>query len=230
MIQTATATVMDGCPVDLAAPFEPEAVRKARALGFAIATAQPQPNASPLLEYIAARVAQPALAESEGEHEGTVRIEALVEKYDFPADVAEHVKVLVAQLVRQTLVNSGGARYRPGFVAEAVLVEDFPEDGEPAADQPLLKALGLAARRGLARDEIEAALLASGAGVLAELGLDPKSHRLICIPPDVYTRFGRDAGSRPDRSTRVPHPVRFRSGLRAPKEAADVHPRPAPSR
>lgn len=187
-------TALEGCPVDLGAPFAPDAVSRARTLGFAVATTQPQPNAAPLLEYVAARVTQPGLRESESEHEGAMRIEALVDQHDFPADVTEHVKVLVAQFVRHTFVSSGGARYRPGFTAESVLVEDFPEDGEPPADTPLLKMLGLGGRRGLARDEVELALFANGGRVLADLGLDPREHRLVCIPPDVYTRFGRDAG------------------------------------
>ncbi|MCC6847548.1 MAG: hypothetical protein IT294_03535 [Deltaproteobacteria bacterium] len=186
-------TAMDACPVDLGAAFPADAVARARTLGFAVATTQPQPNAAPLLEYVTARVAQPGLLESE--HEGAMRIEALVGQHEFPADVAEHVKVLVAQLVRHTFVSSGGARYRPGFGAEAALIEDFPEDGAPPADGGVAKKLGLAGRRGLARDEIEAALLAHGARLLADdLGLDPKEYRLVCPPPDLYTRFGRDAG------------------------------------
>ncbi|MCC6764564.1 MAG: hypothetical protein IT293_07865 [Deltaproteobacteria bacterium] len=187
-------TAMDGCPVDLGASFAADVVGRARALGFAVATTQPQPDAGPVLEYVAARVSQPGLRESESEHEGAMRIEALVEKHDYPANVAEHVKVLIAQFVRHTFVSSGGARYRPGFAAEAVLVEDFAEGGEPPVDGSILKALGLTGRRGLARDDIETALLANGARILAELGLDPKEHRLVCVPPDVYTRFGRDAG------------------------------------
>ncbi len=75
------------------------------------------------------------------------------------------------------------------------LLEDFPEDQEPPSDSPLLRALGLGSRRGLARDEIEAALFAHGAHVVAdELGLDPEDCRLVCVPPDVYSRFGREHG------------------------------------
>lgn len=187
-------TAMDGCPVDLAAAIPTDAVTRARALGFGVTTTQPQSHVAPLLEYIAARVAQPGLRESESEHEGAMRIEALVEGYDWPPDVTEHVKVLVAQLARHTFISSGGARYRPGFTAEAALIEDFPEDAAPPVAGSLLTTLGLPDRRGLARDDIEAALLGCGARVVTDLGLDPKEFRLVCVPPDIYTRFGRDAG------------------------------------
>jgi hypothetical protein len=135
------------------------------------------------------------LQQADTEHEGAMKIEALVAQHPWPADVSEHVKVLVSQFVRQAFINSGGARYRPAFAAESVLIEDFPEDQEPPKDAPLLAALGLGRRRGLARDEIEVALLAHGARILAdELGLDPHECRLVCVPPDVYSRFGRDHG------------------------------------
>jgi hypothetical protein len=187
-------TAMDACPVDLAVPFPADVVGRARALGLAVATTQPQPNAGPLLKYVAARIAQPALRESESEHEGAMKIEALVDQHEFPADVSEHVKVLVAQFVRHTFVSSGGARYRPGFAAESALIEDFPEGQDPPESR-LLTALGLAGRRGLARDEIEAGLFANGARIVAEdLGLDPIECRLVCLPPDLYSRFGRDHG------------------------------------
>ncbi len=167
---------------------------RARALGFAVATTQPQPEVGPLLEYVAARVGQTGLQDAESEHEGAMKIEALVDQSAFPPDVAEHAKTLIAQFVRHTFVNSGGARYRPGFVAESVLVEDFPEDQEPA-DAPLSKTLGLGGRRRLARAEIERALSANGERVVKdELGLDPKDHKLVCVPPDVYARFGREQG------------------------------------
>jgi hypothetical protein len=95
------------------------------------------------------------------------------------------------------LVNSGGARYLPGLVAEDVLVEDFPDpaDGETPAASELVKSLGLPGRRGLPRIAIEQALLTHGARILEhELGLDPRVFRLLCIPPDVYVRLGEVEG------------------------------------
>jgi hypothetical protein len=76
-----------------------------------------------------------------------------------------------------------------------VLVEDFPEDQDPPAAGELLSALRLARRRGLARVEIDDALLESGAAILEkQLGLDPLEFRLVCIPHDLYMRVGRDRG------------------------------------
>ena len=186
---------MDACPVDLAVPFAADVTARAGKLGLVVATTQPQPQAGPLLDFIAARVGQLGLQQADTEHEGAMKIEALVEQHPWPPDVSEHVKLLVSQFVRQAFINSGGARYRPAFAAESVLIEDFPEDQEPPKDSPLLTALGLGRRRGLARDEIEVALLAHGARILAdELRLDPHESRLLCVPPDVYSRFGRDHG------------------------------------
>jgi hypothetical protein len=188
------ASTMDACPVDLGVPFATDVTARAQKLGLTVTTTQPQPEAGPLLDYVAARVGQLGQQQADTEHEGAIKIEALVAQHPWPADVSEHIKVLVAQFVRQAFINSGGARYRPAFATEAVLIEDFPEDQEPPADSPLLKALGLGHRRGLARDEIEVALLAHGAHIVTELGLDPRECRLVCVPPDVYTRFGRDHG------------------------------------
>lgn len=134
------------------------------------------------------------MPEPESEHEGAMKIAALVDASAWPKDVAEHIKVLVGQFVRNVFINSGGARYRPTFVAETALIEDFPE-GDEAANSPLLRELALASRTALARTEIESALFEHGARILEELlGLDPSEFRLVCIPPDLYTRFGRDHG------------------------------------
>src|SRR3989442_3373173 len=73
------------------------------------------------------------------------------------------------------LANSGGARHLPMFVAEDVLVEDFPDpkDGEQPPSSPLLATLELSRRRGLTREAIERALLTHGTRVLEkEFGLD----------------------------------------------------------
>jgi hypothetical protein len=92
-------------------------------------------------------------------------------------------------------VYSGGARFLPRFGVETVLVEDFPEDTGPPTDGKLLHALGLAKRRGLARVEIDDRLLERGNEIVAQqLGLDPREFRLVCVPQDVYARYGRDHG------------------------------------
>jgi len=94
-------------------------------------------------------------------------------------------------------VNSGGARHLPRFLAEDVLVEDFPDpgEGEKTPGSELLTLLGLQGRRGLSRIAIEQALRARGARLLEkELGLDPRVFRLVCIPPDVHLRLGEANG------------------------------------
>jgi hypothetical protein len=109
-----------------------------------------------------------------------------------PADIA--ADPVVPQFLRNTFVTSVGTRYLPVSGAEAVLVEDFAEDGEPAAGA-LLAALGLPQRSGLARSAIEAALQARATAILQEqLGLDPIEFRLACVPWDLYIRIGRQRG------------------------------------
>jgi hypothetical protein len=183
------------CPVDLAAPFPDGVADRARALGLAMARTEPLPQAAPLFEYITARIWQPDLSAGEPEHEGALRAAAVVDEVGFPAEVSESVKVLVGQFVRNAFINSGGARYFEPFRGEAVLIEDFAEDAEPPATGELLAALHLSRRRGLARQEIDEALLQHGATAVGErLQLDPLEFRLVCIPHDLYSRFGRDRG------------------------------------
>jgi hypothetical protein len=188
-------TAADQCPVDLGAAFGPGVEARGRQLGFATARTEPLPKAAPLFDYVAARSGQAGLPDTASEHEGAMKIEALVNQGDWPAGVADHLKVLVGQFIRNVFVNSGGARYRPTFAAESVLIEDFREDEDPPAESPVIAALGLPHRRGLARDDIEDALLLNGATVVADqLGLDPFEFRLVCIPHDLYSRFGREHG------------------------------------
>jgi hypothetical protein len=183
------------CPLDLAVPFAADVVQRAQALGLAAVRTQPIPQAGPLLDYVNAHVWQPDLAGGDTEREGTMRTEAIVEETGFPREVSEQVKVLVGQFLRNPFVNSGGARYLPQFSAEAVLIEDFPEDPDPPATGELLSALGLPRRRGLARAELDRALHEHGAKILADrLTLDPVEFRLVCVPHDLYMRCGRERG------------------------------------
>lgn len=189
----AAAPAAEACPVDLGVPFSDDVIAAARSLGFAAARTEPLPDAAPLFDYVAARTGQLVQSDADSERDGAMKIEALVDKGAWPAGVSEHLKTLVAQYVRHAFVSSGGARYRPAFVAESVLIEDFPEDQD--VKSPLLEALGLPRRRQLARVEIEAALLERGAAVLKDrLHLDPQEFRLVCIPQDLYSRFGRERG------------------------------------
>lgn len=111
----APARAADPCPVDLSAALPAGTDTRAAALGLTPAKTEPLPQAVPLLDYVAARIGQAALAEAESELEGAMKIED--------------------------------------------------------------------------------ALLPKGAHVLqSELGLDPLEFRLVCIPQNVYNRFGRDRG------------------------------------
>jgi hypothetical protein len=182
------------CPVDLATPLPPEVAERARALGLAAARTEPLPQGASLHTYVAERIWSPDFEAERSESEGTLRAEAAVDEAGLPPEVSDAVKVLVGQFLRNPFVNSGGARYFPRLAAESVLIEDFPEDRE-APDGELVRALGLPGRRGLARVQIDDALLENGPTVLQErLHLDPLEFRLVCIPHDLYMRFGRDHG------------------------------------
>jgi hypothetical protein len=184
------------CPVDLAAPFSPQVIERARELGFVEARTAPYPEFTKVREMIYAYVDQPMPTNPDLEREGVLRARVMAEN-ELPAGFnAEEPRVLAGQFIQQIFLNSGGARYLPLLANETVLVEDFDET-ESAAGTPskLLAALGLAKRSGLSRVEIESALMRTGPEILENmLGLDPVEFRLVCIPYDLYTRFGRERG------------------------------------
>ena len=127
------------------------------------------------------------------EHEGVLRSEVLIESKTPAQFLTEELKMLAQQFLQQIFINSGGARYLPRISAETALVEDFAESEAADAPSKLLDALRLSHRRGLARSEIDNALIRFGSQVLAEqLHLDPIEYRLVCIPYDLYVRLGRD--------------------------------------
>jgi hypothetical protein len=98
-------------------------------------------------------------------------------------------------LMLHPFINSAGVRYLPRFVAELVLVEDFPEEEKYASVSELLTALGMQRRTALSRMEIDQALLWRGAQIVkSELGLDPQEFRLACIPFDLYSRLAPTRG------------------------------------
>ena len=184
------------CPVDLAVPFAPDVVARARELGFAEAHTTPISEIAAARETVYAHVWQPSPANPDMEREGVLRAQAQAE-INLPEQIlTEDVKVLFGQFVQQIFVNSGGARYLPPLSSERTLIEDFAEE-EAAADAPskLLEALGLAKRSALSRMGIETALARSGGEILEKrLGVDPLEFRLVCIPYDLHLRFGRDRG------------------------------------
>ena len=177
-------------------PFAPDVIARARELGLAEAHTAPFAEVAAAREAIYTHVWQPSPANPDMEREGVLRAQALAEMKIPEQILTEDVKVLFGQFVQQIFVNSGGARYLPPLSAERTLIEDFAEE-EAAADAPskLLEALGLAKRSALSRTGIETALVRSGDEILEKrLGLDPLEFRLVCIPYDLYLRFGRDRG------------------------------------
>ena len=197
-VSTSASVVMSRyeCPVDLAVPFAPDVIARARELGLAEAQTAPFSEIAAAREAIYTHVWQSGPANPDMEREGVLRAQAQAE-VNLPEQIlTEDVKVLAGQFVQQIFINSGGARYLPPLAAETTLIEDFAEN-EAAADAPsnLLAALGLPKRKALARVDIEAALGRTGDQILEDrLGLNPLEFRLICIPYDLYLRFGRDRG------------------------------------
>jgi len=183
------------CPLKLETSFPAEAIARARELGLVEVQTPALPEVSAAVEVIYTHTWEPIPTTPELEHEGVLRTEVLAESKVPAQFVTEEYKVLAGQFIQQIFINSGGARYLPRISAETALVEDFPENDTADAPSNLLSALRLPHRRGLARTEIENALMRFGAQIVADqLNLDPLEFRLVCIPYDLYMRLGRDRG------------------------------------
>jgi hypothetical protein len=181
------------CPQNLERPFPPDVSARARELVLMEVQAPALPEVSAAVEVIYSHAWDPIPTSPELEHEGVLRTEVLAESKVPAQFVTEEYKVLAGQFIQQIFINSGGARYLPRISAETALVENFPENDTADASSKLLSALSLPYRRGLARTQIENALMRFGAQILAdELNLDPIEFRLVCIPYDLYMRLGRD--------------------------------------
>jgi hypothetical protein len=183
------------CPVDLSVSFPTQVIERARELGLVDARTAPFAELAKLREVIYTHIDQPVPSNPDMEREGVLRGRALAE-LQIPAEFdSEEARDLAGQFIQQIFLNSGGARYLPPLAAETVLLEDFAEDESADAPSKLLAALGLAKRSGRSRAEIESALMRCGSEILENtLGLDPVEFRLVCIPYDLYTRFGHDRG------------------------------------
>lgn len=183
------------CPIDLSVLFPPQVVERARELGLIEARIVPFAELAKVREIIYTHVDQPVPSSPDMERDGVLRARARAE-LELPAEFdLEEPRVLLQQFLQQIFINSGGARYLPRLATETVLLEDFAEDESADAPSKLLAALGLSKRSGRSRVEIEAALMRSGWEILENtLGLDPREFRLVCIPHDLYTHFGRDRG------------------------------------
>ena len=196
-----TATAQDvvaafDCPVNLAAPFPEDTVQRAAGLGLVPATVQVvREEAKELWEFLHRHAWHPRFQDRSAQRDGVVRLELAVEDSGLPAELTGPVREFIELFLRNPYVNSGGARYLPTPRPESFLVEDFAETPEPPPTSPLLTALGLPQRRALSRLDIEAALAARGAAIMRDqLGLDPIEYRIVCIPYDLYVRFGHERG------------------------------------
>jgi hypothetical protein len=183
------------CPVDLSVPFPPQVIERARELGLAEVRTVPIAELAKVRDVIYAHVDQPLPSNPDLEREGVLRARALAE-LELPADLdTEEARVLAGQFIQQIFLNSAGARYLPPLAAETALLEEFAENESADLPSKLLAALKLAKRSGRSRMEIESALMSFGPEILENtLGLDPMEFRLVCIPYDLYTRFGRERG------------------------------------
>jgi hypothetical protein len=170
---------------DLLTTYSDDTLQAARRLGLGVRHLEPRTELAALRQY-----AWNPLVEDDAE-----RINA--KQVPLPAGTPEGFRERFEMIMIHPIVNSGGARHLPRLVAEDVLIEDFadPGEGEQAPASELLTSLGFRSRRGLPRSAIEQALLSRGSDVVErELKLDPRAHRLVCIPPDVHLRLGEAEG------------------------------------
>jgi hypothetical protein len=185
----------------LATPFPAAVIEAARALGFAhVELTPPLPALQPVLRDFFDRYAwQPSFPATELATEGSIHLRPLLKEalqgVPEAATLTDPVVEMAAQFSLHPYVTSGGTRYLPMLAdTEFALLEDFPEEGA-APETELLSLLGLTARWGLSRVEMERALRQHGERLLRErLGLDPRAFRLVCVPFDVYLREGRSRG------------------------------------
>jgi hypothetical protein len=177
---------------DLAVPFPPESLPKAGNLGLSPMTLAPAVEVG---EYFSHVAWQPDFRDHPSGDEEWIHLHGFPERSNVPPDVTRRMQDVVYLFMHCPFVNSTGVRYLPCMEAEEVLVEDFPEGRGAGAESRLLSALGLPRRNGLSRMEIELALLRRSPQTVKEgIGIDPKKFRLVCIPPDVYSRLGEERG------------------------------------
>ena len=185
-----------GSPGVLGEPFPQSSVERAGALGLEAVVSHVVPEvAATIRDFLDRYGWGPATAElGESERRRDAAPRALARERIPSRELADTAAETISLFATQVYVNSAGLRYVPLPVdTEPCLIEGFAEGEEPVTE--LLRALGLPKRRGLTRVEIENALLLNGPRVLEErLGFDPREFRLVCIPPDMYLRVGRERG------------------------------------
>src|SRR5262249_7969264 len=182
-------------PSALAEPFPQASIERAGALGLESVQSHVVPQvAAAVREFLDSYGWGPATPDLGKARDGVTQLRAVAKEHMSAPELAETAAETVSLFATQVFINSAGLRYVPIPVdTEPCLIEGFPEGEEPVTD--LFRELALPRRRGLARAEIENALFLHGSRVLQErLGLDPLEFRLVCIPPDLYIRVGRERG------------------------------------
>jgi hypothetical protein len=180
-------------PGVLREPLPEACVPRAKALGFEpieVTLASPEVSAS-ISDFVTQYALGASPATFDRAREGVARVTVAAE-VEVPRDLAAVFAETISLFALHLYVNSAGVRYVPLPAPREVLLVETHADGEEPVT-PLLREFGFERRRGLSRDDIEAGLRRNGARVLAEhLGLDPLAFRIVCIPPDVFMRVGRD--------------------------------------
>jgi hypothetical protein len=182
--QGTTTQTMQESSQHLVASWSSDTLAHARQLGLGPRHLEPRADLAALRQY----AWSPSADESRHRN---------IKQVTLPSGSPDGLRDALEVFMIHPLANSGGARHLPPFLAEDVLVEDFPDlkEGQQPQPSPLLAALELPGRRGLPREAIERALLTHGARVLEkELGLDPRVFCLVCIPSDVHFRLGEAEG------------------------------------
>jgi hypothetical protein len=183
-------------PDSLREPFPDASVTKAKSLGLEAieTTLATRAVAGEIVDFIQRYALGASPTVHDRAKDGIARLSIAATEFAVPAAVAAVFAETVSLFALHLFVNSAGVRYVPiPAPRETVLVETHPEGDETVTQ--LLRELGLERRRGVARDDIEDRLQKQGAHVVGELlGLDPLAFRLVCVPPDVFMRVGRDRG------------------------------------
>jgi hypothetical protein len=183
-------------PQALGDPFPGASVTKAKSLGLEAVETELATGAvaGEIVDFIQRYALGASAAVHDRAKDGIARLSIAAGEIAVPAGVVAVFAETISLFALHLYVNSAGVRYVPiPAPRETVLVETHAEGDETVT--PLLRELGLERRRGVARDDIEHRLQKQGPRIVGELlGLDPLAFRIVCVPPDVFARVGRDRG------------------------------------
>jgi hypothetical protein len=193
---TATAHGAIAVPAVLGEPFPEACLPAAKALGLErVETTLATPAvASAVGDFVERYALGASAAVHDRSTEGVARVAVAAEEIAIPPEVAAIFAETISLFALHVFVNSAGVRYVPVPVPHEVLLVEAHAEGDETLT-PLLRELGLDRRRGLSRDDIEDRLQKGAPRIVGEkLGLDPLAFRIVCVPPDIFVRVGRDRG------------------------------------